>query len=157
MVVNMKIVKVLPGVLVVVLALCLLAETAFADFREDYNQAYQRYQAAGTRAEIKASAEAFLKLADRADAGALRSNSLYWAAECWYDLKDYARALNSFEKVLVLPKSNKEEAARYKVAVCYARLGWTEAAKWELNRFMRDYPSSSLVGKAKKELKGLSK
>jgi len=67
------------------------------------------------------------------------------------------KALNCFEKVLILPQSNKEEAARYKVAVCYARLGWNEAARWELDRFIRDYPSSSLVTKAKNELSKLGK
>jgi len=142
---------------VVILALTVAVNHSFAGFREDYNQAYQTYQAAKSRAEIEASAEAFLKLAERNDAGALKSNSLYWAAECWYDLKDFLRALNGFEKVLILPKSNKEEAARYKVAVCYTRLGWDKSARWELNRFIRDYPSSSLVGRAKKELEGLSK
>ncbi len=141
----------------IILTLTVAVNHSFAGFREDYNQAYQTYQAAKSKAKIKASAEAFLKLAGRNDAGALKSNSLYWAAECWYDLKDYLRALNSFEKVLILPKSNKEEAARYKVAVCYTRLGWVKAARWELNRFIRDYPSSSLVDKAKKELEGLAK
>jgi len=128
-----------------------------ADFKTDYNQTYQEYQAAKHREQIEAVAEKFLKLADRDDAEALKANTIYWAAECYYDLKNYLKALNCFEKVLILSQSNKEEAARYKVAVCYARLGWNEAARWELNRFVRDFPSSTLAGKAKSELGSLGK
>jgi TolA-binding protein len=138
-------------------ALAIGTQAFGADFSADYNLTYQEYQAAKTGAQIETVADKFLKLADRDDSGALKANSIYWAAECYYDLKNYLKALNCFEKVLLLPQSNKEEAARYKVAVCYARLGWTEAARWELNRFVRDFPSSSLAGKAKNELNSLGK
>ncbi len=123
-----------------------------ADFRQDYDHAYQTYKAATTPAEIRTAARTFQMLADRKDAGNLKVNSLYWLAECWYDLKEYLKALNCFERALLYPMSNKEEAARFKVAVCYARLEWNEAARWELSRFLRDYPSSQLAGRVRQEL-----
>jgi TolA-binding protein len=130
---------------------------SFAGINAEYNQAYQDYQASKTREEITKAAERFLELADREDAGALKANALYWAAECWYDLKEWLKALNAFERVLVIPSSNKEEAARFKVAVSNARLGNIKSAKWEFERFLRDFPSSSLVERAKQELAELEK
>ena len=142
---------------ILILGLLFISHSAIADFRTDYNQVYQEYQASKTRAEIETVAVKFLELADRDDAGSLKANTLYWAAECFYDVKNYLKALNCFEKVLVLPQSNKEEAARYKVAACYARLAWNKAAKWEFDRFIRDYPASPLVAKARTELSKLGK
>ncbi|MDP8240745.1 MAG: tetratricopeptide repeat protein [Candidatus Hatepunaea meridiana] len=132
-----------------------IASSIFADFKEDYNQVYQNYTSAGTPEQIRVAAQEFINLADRDDAGALKANSYYWAGECFYKVKDYIKALTNFEKVLAIPKSNKEEHARFKVAMCYIRLDRKEAAKWELNRFIRDYPSSSLIHLVKRALKKL--
>lgn len=141
----------------IILFQVLTSDAAVAGIGAEYNAAFQTYKSATTKAEIEQAAERFLVLADRKDADALKANALYWAAECWYDLKEWMKALNSFEKVLLIPGSSKEEAARFKVALCYARLGEVETAKWELNRFLRDFPSSSLVGRIRKELSDLSK
>jgi len=143
-------------ILLISLLQVLGADKAVAGIGAEYNDVYQNYKSATTKAEIEKAAQRFLALAERKDAGALKANSLYWAAECSYDLKEWLKALNGFEKVLLIPGSNKEEAARFKVAVCYARLGETGSAKWEFNRFLRDYPSSSLVQRVKKELNDLS-
>lgn len=135
----------------------LLPSLSSAGISAEYNQAYKSYQEAKTRVEITKAAERFLELADRDDAGALKANALYWAAECWYDLKEWLKALNTFERVLVTPGSNKEEAARFKVALSNVRLGNIESAKWELERFIRDFPSSSLIKRAGQELADLEK
>ncbi|MCF7809879.1 tetratricopeptide repeat protein [bacterium] len=142
---------------VFILTCFVLVSRSFAGINAEYNQAYQDYQESKTKEEITRAAERFLELADRDDAGALKANALYWAAECWYDLKEWLKALNTFEKVLVIPGSNKEEAARFKVAVSNARLGNIESAKWELERFLRDFPSSTLVDRARQELGELKK
>ena len=141
----------IPGSLLF-LVMLLYGSSLAGNFKQDYESAYNAYQKARSKTEFMSAADRFRVLSERDDAGQYRANTLYWLAECYYDLKDYVQALNNFERVLLFPQSNKEEAARYKVAVCYARLGWNKAAKWELSRFLRDYPESTLAEKARKEL-----
>lgn len=140
------------GITVVFLLLCCPQDADAGNFKADYDRAFSAYQSATTRADFEQAAKQFKTLAARKDAGGLRVNALYWQGECWYDIKQYVKALGCFDKILLQPNSAKEEDARYKVAVCYVRLGWKDAAKWELSRFMRDFPQSNLLAKARKEL-----
>jgi len=129
---------------------------ARADFRDDYDRAVAEYQKASNRSNYEAVAARFMALSKRDDAGSLRDNVFYWLGESHYDLKDYLKALDCFERVLLHPQTPKEESARFKVAVCYANLGWIEAAKWELSGFLRDYPASQLTQRARAELQNLT-
>lgn len=139
--------------LILTLSVLLFCTTAWAGgFQQDYDRALKAFQSSKSTSDYQAAAKAFSALVERKDGGTLHPNCIYWLAECWYGLKSYAQALNGFERALLYPKSNKEEACRYKVAICYVRLGWKEAAKWELSRFLRDYPKSNLAGSVKKEL-----
>jgi TolA-binding protein len=135
----------------------LSVQTSLAGFQADYDKALATFRGAKVKADYEQAAAQFAALTQRKDAGSLQGNTIFWLAESYYGLKDYLRALNCFEKVLLTPKSNKEEDARYKVAVCYVRLGWNDAAKWELTRFLRDFPSSSKVETVRKELTKLPK
>ena len=123
-----------------------------ADYLQDYNNAYHAYEAANTEAKLKAAAQRFETLAERSDAGDLQDNTLYWLGQCLMDLRSYLKALNTFERVLLIPNSNKEEDARFKVVICYARLGWNETAQWEFNRFAWDYPTSCRLEDARQEV-----
>ena len=116
------------------------------NFKEDYDRAYKSFEAAKSKTEITKVAENFSRLSERKDAGKLLANTFYWQGACWYRLGDYVRSLQKFEKVLTYPLSYKEEAARYKVAACYMRLKDFETARWEYNRFLRDFPQSKLAG-----------
>lgn len=129
-----------------------IAIAAPAGFQQDYDKAVASFRASKSPDDYRRAESQFAALIERKEAGDLLGNCLFWQAECWYGLKEYAKALNAFEKALLLPRSNKEEACRYKVAVCYARLEMNESAKWELTRFLRDYPKSELAGAAKREL-----
>lgn len=126
-----------------------------AAFQEDYSTAYKAFENAKSDADKRVVADNFIELSKRSDAGPLKGNTLYWAAECWYSTKEYMKALSGFERVLLLPGSNKEEDARFKVAYCYMRLGWNDAAKWELQRFLKDFPSSRHVNRIQNALKEL--
>jgi len=135
-----------------ILATVCLSNLATAGFQQDYDKAVTSFRSCKAPADYRKAAEEFGSLIARKDAGALLGNCLYWQAECWYGLKEYEKALNAFEKALLVPNSNKEEACRYKVAACYSRLGLNDSARWELTRFLRDFPNGSLTGSAKKEL-----
>lgn len=127
-----------------------------AGFREAYDTVYKTYQEASKREQIIDVAKSFAKLSERKDAGILIANVYYWQGECYYDLKEYEHALSCFEKALLYPQSNKEEAARFKVAICNLTLGNKATAKWEFSRFLRDYPSSNLAPRVRKELQRLN-
>ena len=132
-----------------------LSNFANAGFQADYDAALATFRSAKVQADYQKAASQFTTLAARSDAGTLKANTIFWLAECFYGMKDYTRALNTFERVMTIPKSNKEEDSRYKVAACYLRLNLREAARWELTRFLRDYPSSKKVDLVRKELNKL--
>ncbi len=135
-----------------ILANLLLSTTLLASFQTDYDAALATFRSAKAQPDYQKAAEMFVALSANKNAGPLHANTLFWLAECYYGMKGYVRALNSFERVLLIPRSNKEEDSRYKVAACYIKLGWNDAARWELTRFLRDYPSSSKADLVRKEL-----
>jgi len=126
-----------------------------AGFQSDYDAALATFRAAKVQADYQKAASMFSELATKKEAGSLQANTLFWLAECYYGMKDYTRALNCFERVLLIPRSNKEEDSRYKVSICYVKLGLSESARWELTRFLRDFPSSSKADLVRKELNKL--
>jgi len=126
--------------------------TNAASFKQDYDRAYKSFESAKTNAEITKVAGTFRLLSQRKDAGKLIANTYYWQGACWFRLSKYTQSLQKFEKVLTYPLSYKEEDARYKVATCYQRLKEYEIAKWEYNRFLRDYPQSKLAGTVRNQL-----
>ncbi len=128
---------------------------SLASFQSDYDAALATFRAAKVQSDYQQAASMFVVLANKKEAGKLQANTIFWLAECYYGMKDYNRALNSFERVLLFPKSNKEEDSRYKVAVCYVKLGWLDSARWELTRFLRDFPSSTKADMVRKELNKL--
>lgn len=144
-------------VLITVFALLTATSVYAASFKEDYDAAYKSFESAKSNSEITKVAEIFRKLSERNDAGKLIANTHYWQGACWYRLEEYSRSLQNFEKVLTYPLSYKEEDARYKVAVCYMRLKEFETAKWEFNRFLRDYPQSKHAGTVRNSLAKIPK
>ncbi|MDP8229468.1 MAG: tetratricopeptide repeat protein [Candidatus Electryoneaceae bacterium] len=123
-----------------------------ASFQQDYSKAYQTYENANTEAKLKAVAQQFEALTVRSDAGDRRYNALFWLGQCLMKMKRYLKALNTFERIFLIPNSNKDEDARFKVVICYARLGWNDTARWEINRFARDYPNSNSIDDARQAI-----
>ncbi len=78
----------------------------------------------------------------------LADNVQYWIGECHYMMGKYKVALTDFEKVFTFPKSNKNDYALFKIALCYLRLGDRERARDELQRFLDEYPDSPLRNRA---------
>ncbi len=128
-----------------------------ASFKQDYDKTYQTYEKAETNDQLRAVAQQFKALSERKDAGWLTANTFYWQGQCHYRVKEYIMALMLFERTLLIPESNKEEDARYKVAYCYIELNRKKEAIWELERFVRDFPNSKKISGVKKELNRLSK
>ncbi len=123
------------------LLLCYSLSSAAA-FKSDYDSALKAYESAGAKTEFKRIAGLFHDLSKRDDAGRLRANTHYWEGECWFRAEDYERAIQAFERVQLHPDSYKEEPARFMVAKCLIFLNKEKQAKWEVERFLKDYPKS---------------
>lgn len=136
----------------IILLFFFLATGLQAGIKEDYEKTYQSYEKAKTTSQIRAIARQFENLSTRKDVGFYLSNTLYWQAECYSRLHEYLKALSLFERALLIPESNKEEDARLKVAFCYRNMKWKSDAKWEFERFLRDFPNSRHTNLVKREI-----
>lgn len=127
-----------------------------ADFSSTYEQALEQWKRSRTREEFIQTAGLFRELQTHPQVGDMKTNCLFWEGESWYGAGEYWRALVLFEKVLLYPNSYKEEDARYKVGMCYMRLGKKLEAKRELTLFLKSYPQSRHSAKVKDLLNRLS-
>jgi TolA-binding protein len=82
------------------------------------------------------------------------SNCNYWLGECYFNQKDYAKAISYFKNVLA-SKSDKKDIAQARIAEAYVRVGKTEEAKTAYQLLLRDYPKSSQIPTARKMLQQL--
>ena len=127
-----------------------------AGIKEDYSKTYRSYEKAKTTSQLRAIARQFQILSNRKDVGIYLANTLYWQAQCYYRMRQYLKALFLFERALLIPDTNKEEDARLKVAFCYRDMKWKQDAKWEFERFLKDFPRSRHIKVVQKELKRLT-
>ncbi len=124
---------------------------SYEDYKREYEQAYSLFNEKNYEAAIR-KFEDLLKADTRND---LSDNAQYWIGEAHYMLKKYQQALVDFEKVFTFPKSNKNDYAQYKIAMCYYMLGNKARAREELKRFMDNYPQSPIYSKAESLLNRL--
>lgn len=129
-----------------------LASASTPEFKKLYDEVLNKHFSAKSKPEFAEIAKQFQDLAERKDGGVLKSNAHYWAGESYYASGNFVLALAEFDQVLLMPLSNKEEDARLKIALCYLRLRWQNQAKWEFERFMRDFPASAHISRVKEEL-----
>lgn len=102
-----------------------------------------------------ASFRSFLKSYPNSE---LSDNAQYWIAECYYVMKDYAKAIKEFQLVAdKYPKSEKIPGAILKQGFSFAELGMTEESKAFLNKVTKDYPGSEEAVNAKEKLNKLEK
>jgi tol-pal system protein YbgF len=97
-----------------------------------------------------AAFRSFLKSYPKSD---LADNAQYWIGECYYALKDYAKAIKEFqiltEKYI---KSDKVAGAVLKQGFSFAELGMVEEAKTFLNKVIKDHPGSDESVKAREKI-----
>ncbi len=79
----------------------------------------------------------------------LSDNCQYWVGECYFALKDYRKAIISFEKVFTYLKSNKDDDSLLKLGICYFKLGDNKRAGEEFSKLINNYPESEYLGRAR--------
>ena len=85
----------------------------------------------------------------------LSDNAQYWIGESHYALREYKKAIIDFEKVFTFPRSNKNDAAQFKLGLCYVRLGDNAKAREEFQRLIDVYPQSEFINRAQEHLASL--
>ena len=118
--------------------------TNFDDYKMQYDQALAMFNDRNYEGAVRA----FENLLKADTQNSLSDNVQYWIGESHYQTRQYKQALLDFEKVFTFPKSNKNDYAQYKIAMCYVRMGNKARAREELERFIINYPKSPIMNKA---------
>jgi len=76
-------------------------------------------------------------------------NCQYWIGECYFGLKDFQIALDTFQKVLAFGESNKSDDTIMMIGRCYYKMNDKINAKFYFNKLLLEYPTSEYVSKAR--------
>ncbi|MCA9733137.1 MAG: tetratricopeptide repeat protein [Deferribacteres bacterium] len=90
----------------------------------------------------------FQELVESYPENSLKSNFIYWTAECYYALNKYFQAAAEFEKVLGFATSPKKDDALLMLGRTYLQLGDVEAANSNFERLIVEFPRSEYKEKA---------
>ncbi|WP_285904975.1 tetratricopeptide repeat protein [Pseudodesulfovibrio pelocollis] len=80
-------------------------------------------------------------------------SAVFWQGQCYFQLKDYARAVILFEDVIEkFPKSAKFKSALLRAGFSWDYLGKPELAKMRMNEVVKKFPDSVEATQAKRYL-----
>ncbi len=83
-------------------------------------------------------------------------NALYWMGEAYYDVQNYGKALECFQKVVTLfPSGNKVPDALLKSGLCYANSGDPATAREVMGQLLAAYPATRAATIAQQKLQAL--
>lgn len=120
----------------------------YADASSGYEAALAKYRAK----DFEGSITDFQALIDGNIEQRYVDNCHYWIGESYYGLRQYQNALKQFKTVLGMTRSEKKADATLMSGNCAAMLGDAAAAREAYEKVVADFPTSSLVEKAKDKL-----
>ncbi|HXU46327.1 MAG TPA: tetratricopeptide repeat protein, partial [Thermoanaerobaculia bacterium] len=84
----------------------------------------------------------------------LSDNALYWIGEGFYRQKKFRQAIGQYDQMLSrFPKSDKAASATLKRGYSYLELGERTKGLLQLQRVVRDFPTSDEANLARQRLK----
>jgi len=119
---------------------------------EEYQSRYQEGLDLFHANQYRSAIQVFESLLASSANNSLSDNAQYWIGESHYALREYSKAVIDFEKVFTFPKSNKNDAAQFKLGLCYVRMGDGAKAREEFQRLIDVYPQSDYVTRAQEHL-----
>jgi tol-pal system protein YbgF len=128
-----------------------VSDVAPGEYQQRYDQALDLFHSS----QYKAAREMFQSLLASDASNSLSDNAQYWIGECNYAMRQYKKAIMDFEKVFTFPQSNKNDAAQFKLGLCYEQLGDAAKAREEFQRLVDVYPKSEYVSRARQHLSSL--
>lgn len=113
--------------------------------REDYDRAMQKFK----RGDLTGALQGFSHFLAQYPTSELASNAQYWMGECYYGKKEYARAIDAYDRVkLTYPTSEKVPAALLKKGFAYLAVKDRGQAASALRQVVDAYPKSPEAAKA---------
>lgn len=82
-------------------------------------------------------------------------DATYWIGDSHFNLGDYARAIEAYQRVFSYIRTDKGDDAQYKIGLCYLRLGDSSQAVAEFKKLSVIYPDSEYIVRANRELQKL--
>jgi len=70
----------------------------------------------------------------------LADNAQWWIGEAYYFMGEYNNALDAYSKVFNLGDGNKSAYARYRMGLCYLKMGNKKKAVEQLEKVIKNYP-----------------
>ncbi|MFQ6109380.1 MAG: tol-pal system protein YbgF [Candidatus Aminicenantales bacterium] len=117
-----------------------------------YNMAYTDYLKGNFRLAI----EGFNLYREQFPHSPLSDNALYWIGECYFSLKDYEKAIEQFnELILNYPSGDKIAAAYLKKGISLMELGKKEEALLVFKLLISKYPLEEETKIAQQKIKEL--
>lgn len=87
----------------------------------------------------------------------LADNAAYWIGECLFSQAKYAQAIDEFDNVLArFPRSDKIASAMLKKAYATLEIGQKSKGVAQLQRVIKDYPSSDEANLARQRLRAVN-
>ena len=118
-----------------------------------YNSAYGDY----LKGSYDLAREGFQEYVNNYPETELSDNALYWIGETYYGKRNFAEAVDAFDRVIqVYPKGDKIPASILKKGFSYLELDNQQAGVKELRWVIQKHPSSEEAKIAKNRLKTLS-
>ena len=114
-----------------------------------YDKAYNLYK----QGEYEKARSYWAEFTDTFKGHAYAASAVFWQGQCYYKLKDYARAAILYEDVIdKYTKSSKYKSALLMAAYSWDKLGKPELAKMRLNEVIKQFPKSPQATQAKRYL-----
>ena len=114
-----------------------------------YDKAYDLYK----QGEFEKARSYWAEFTDTFKGHAYVASAVFWQGQCYYKLKDYARAAILYEDVIdKYTKSSKYKSALLMAAYSWEKLGKPELAKMRLTEVIKKFPKSPQATQAKRQL-----
>jgi len=115
-----------------------------------YNRALSKYK----NADYQDAALMFNRFVQKYPGHELADNALYWEGECGYALKNFSKAIATFQRVInEYQDGSKVPDAMLKTGYAYLSVGDRENARIYLKKVVKNYPFSPAGTKAEMMLK----
>ncbi len=117
--------------------------------QKEYEQSLQTFK----EGDYDGARKRFADFLQRHPDSKFAANAQYWLGECYYGVKDYAQAIEAFDRVgRSYPDSPKAPAALLKKGFAYSALNDRGRASSTLKHVVEAYPRSPEATKAKEKL-----
>ncbi|HPG38095.1 MAG TPA: tetratricopeptide repeat protein [bacterium] len=118
----------------------------------DYVQRYENAMSLYHREKYTEAMREFNTLISEYPSNTFKINCHYWIGECYFGQENYAAALETFQKVLTMGTSDKNDDAVMMIGRCYYKMQDKMNARLYFNKLINEYPYSEYVEKARLHL-----